>query len=329
MDRNKTCPFCGGKIPSEASVCMYCGGRLVEKHVPERVSVDDLEEAPAQVNDLPAEQRSSHTGKYVAGIVIAAGIAVGLYFLLRSGDDDYQRKVRDFLAYVELTEDDVMIQYEGVHPSVYYMDYEGFPARYDLDLEEAVQLRSFKCTNRDDEIYFDYRTDLYRYGNMLIISGYNGWNGAGAGNNVVAYNTYTDQARYICFGRTVRVYPPFVTTYNMSEGYGFHSVLTGDEAPMMTFAGDVGGYDVVMCLAGESGLFAGFYYYESQGPGKKIYLEGYYDGEQLHMKAYPSIVEDAEVSETMTLTVGESSMSGSWCNERTGQVLHMKVNNNN
>ena len=52
--------------------------------------------------------------------------------------------MRDFLAYVELTEDDVMIQYEGVHPSVYYMDYEGFPARYDLDLEEAVQLRSFK-----------------------------------------------------------------------------------------------------------------------------------------------------------------------------------------
>lgn len=239
--------------------------------------------------------------------------------------DADRQKIEDFLSDADLTEDDVIIQYYGGQPAVYYLDNDGFPAMYNLDDGTNFQFKSFECSNTGDIIYFDYEPEVYKYDDLLIISGYNGYNGAGAGNDVVVYDTYERKANYLCFGRTIRVCPPLVTAYKMSEGLCYYSVLSGEEVEMRQFTGTIGDYRVVMNLAEEEGVYAGDYYYVSQGSDKRIYLEGCYDGYTLQLEAHLGLYAGSEVTETMRLSVSEEGMSGLWHDERDSGVMQVDL----
>lgn len=354
----KICPFCGEKIPQSSTRCMYCGEELKEEsiHVVENEKINCPvcgEKINADIRRCPycgeflnpkgdskkkdpisdtlgvAHRSKNNVGLAVAlsvlGFLIVVGAGVGLYFALKP---DYSEIAAEFLMKNGLSEDDVILQLEGDCPAIYCFDADGSLVKYDLKTQEVVSMTNIECSNRDNAVSFSGRTNVWQYGGDIVIAGYNGWNGAGAGDNVVVYNTYTGKARHLCFGRNVRVVLPFVTALEYDGNYYkfvTYSLDTYQEADMVILTGSIGWYPVVVELAVDQyyKTVVGSYYYKSQGSGKQIYLEGEINerGTIIDVNGYLGIYDGADYSETMSLVVhDDGSLSGKWIDADSGMM---------
>ncbi len=262
----------------------------------------------------------------IATISVVAVICCGIVIWLIS-KPNFEKRVEDFLYMSGLDYDDVAVQTESKSPGVYYLDSEGFPAKYDLKTRTEIPLRNLVCID-GTEISFSYEPDVYIYGEELIIVGYNGWNGAGAGYDVVCFDTSDDTAFYLCFGKSVKVAFPYVMTYSyrlIREGscaaeneyadvYSYYSLDTYSEIIPEKYTGRIGRYPIVMELVSDyySESAIGTYYYRSKGPENRIILDGTDDGNMIALNGYLSMLDDAEVIETMTLNKIGDEFDGTW-----------------
>ena len=362
--RQKRCQTCGELVDEDCKVCPYCGESTLDESPAETETVDEIAEEKDTFEDIEKAYRPS----WILPVICMAVIIIGVVFLLvkSSGypsSNEKSTKVQTFLKEqnlvsgssltnstdssngIELTRENrkAYVQYDR-HPAVYFIDGEGALARYDLKTDQTTQMRSITCSGYSYPIYFDYAPTVYSLDESLVISGYNGANGAGAGDNVVVYNTRKEKASFLCFGRVVRLYLPFVTALERelvqmgdcaandvyAYSYGIYSVKTMEEAEIIPFTGDIGGYEIVMLLAldMESGVLTGYYYYTSQGPDKEIYLEGKIDEEDgsIHLNAYSGLYEEAPKTESIIIYMNSDyEISGTWFNFRNGDSMEIHL----
>lgn len=253
-------------------------------------------------------------------------------------DYDFESMIEEFFYERGLTEDDVCIQMENLNPGIYYLDSEGIPVKYDLKKKTEIQMREFHCVG-GEEVYYSYAVEAYRYGTDMICVGYNGWNGAGAGYDVIYLDTETDTPYYICFGKTVKVRLPYIMTYNyrlVREGsctaeneyayvYSYYSADSLHEITPEIFSGYIGTYPIVMELVADndSEIVIGTYYYKSQGPENRFVIEGTVDGASMTLDCMLSFLDDAEVLETMTLYRYGDEIDGTWHGNYQDLGIHL------
>lgn len=359
--RQKRCQACGELIDEDCKVCPYCGESTLDESPAETETAEGIAEKKETFEDLERETRLF----WILPVICMAVIIIGVVFLLVKASEPrpYGGKYSKFETFLyehdletvgmvgkrgrqgrELTRENrvAYVQYDK-RPAVYFIDGEGALARYDLKADETTQMRSITCSGYSDPIYFDYAPTVYSLGESLVISGYNGYNGAGAGDNVVVYDTRTRKASFLCFGRHVRNYLPFMTALKRelvqkgdyavndvyANSYRIYSVRTMAEAETISLTGDIGGYEISMSLAldTDTGVVVGYYYYTSQGPDKKIYLEGV-EGEDgmIHLDAYLGIYEEAPNTETITMSMTSVyELSGTWRDLRNGKTLDINL----
>ncbi len=329
MKVTKLCPNCKEELPYKAVRCPFCGNTFSRD-----TQISGADTVPVgKTGFLKGNGSGNFNGKSVAWV--AAGlvlICVLLIIVLASGAD-YEKRADRFIRRAGLSHSNVLVQSQTINPGVYFINQDGHLVKYDLKNKKEVPLRSFHCAGGED-IEFPYKVDAYKYGDKLFISGDNGWNGAGAGYNVVCLNTLNDNAYYVCFGRVVKVEPPYVVSYsNVSadgrKNYSYYSMTSGQskEVTPCRYSGKIGKYPVVMELALDASTkyVVGTYYYRSQGADNRMILSGSNDAGTITLEGYEKFEYDAQVNEYMTLDMDGAHISGTWKNSSGSRSLQVRL----
>ena len=328
MKVTKFCPICKEELPYKAVRCPFCGSALSQDSWrPEATSVEKT--------SFQKVQASGNSNRKLV-VWVAAGLVLLCVFLIVvfTSGADYDKRADRFIRRAGLTYSDVLVQSHTINPGVYFINQDGRLAKYDLKEKKETSLNIVHCVGGED-IEFPYPVDVSKYGDKLFISGDNGWNGAGAGYNVVCLNTLNDIAHYVCFGRVVKVDPPYVVSYsNVSadgrKNYSYYSMASGQskEVTPCRYSGKIGKYPIVMELAFDISTkhVVGTYYYRSQGANNRMILSGVSKTDGIiTLEGYENLKNDAPVNEYMTLGISGDYISGTWKNSSGSRSLKMHL----